>query len=131
MVRSLFFELIFLCVICNYCFALPAYVPGNYDSCSIEGGVDQGSINGDDHVPEASGLAYSRRSDGILWTHNDKGSDDRIYAISEQGDRLVDLSLEDTKNEDWEDIAVALDGGVSYIYLSDTGNNDFDNDDAR
>ena len=115
------------------CFDLarPAKIPANYDACSIEEGVSQGDINGDDHLPEASGLAYSRRMDGVLWSHNDHGGDDRIFAISEQGVRLLDLSLEGVLNEDYEDIATALDNGVSYIYLSDTGNNDFDNDDAR
>ena len=131
MARTLLIELIILGLVCSYCVALPANVPAIYEACFIEDGVTQGDINGDNHVPEASGLAYSRRTDGILWTHNDQGSDDRVYAISEQGDRLVDLSLEDTKMVDWEDIAVALDGGVSYIFLSDTGNNDFDNGDAR
>ena len=131
MARTLLFELIILGLVCSYCVTLPADVSAIYEACSIEDGVTQGDINGDNHVPEASGLAYSRCTEGILWTHNDQGSDDRVYAISEQGDRLVDLSLEDTKMVDWEDIAVALDGGVSYIFLSDTGNNDFDNGDAR
>ena len=131
MARTLLVKLILLGLVCSFCCALPANVPASYDACSIEKGVSQGDINSDNHVPEASGLAYSRRTDGILWTHNDKGSDDRIYAISEQGDRIIDLSLEDTKMVDWEDIALAMDGRVSYIFLSDTGNNDFDNGDAR
>ena len=85
----------------------------------------------DTDMEEASGLAYSRRTDGVLWTFNDSGGENKVFAISEQGERLLDLSLEGVLNEDYEDIAAALDNGVSYIYLSDTGNNDFDNDDAR
>ena len=131
MARSLLPELFILGLICNHCVALPANIPANYDSCSIESGVSQGDINGDNHLPEASGLAYSGRTDGVLWSLNDKGGEDRVFAISEQGERLVDLLLEDTKNVDWEDIAISLDDGVSYIYVSDTGNNDFDNADAR
>ena len=133
MARTLFVGLMALSLMCNYGFALPSGVPGHtkFDSCSIEDGVSQGDINGDDHLPEASGLAYSGRTDGVLWSLNDHEGEDRIFAISEQGERLLDLSMEDVKNEDWEDIAVVVEGGVSYIYLSDTGNNDFDNEDAR
>ena len=32
-------------------------------------------------------------------------------------------------NEDWEDIATTVTEGVSYILVSDTGNNDHDRDD--
>ena len=131
MARAFLFKLILLSLIYNYCPALPAGVPANYDSCTIEEGVSQGDINGDNHLPEASGMAYSRRADNVLWLNNDAGNEDRIYAINEQGERLVDLSIEGVKMEDWEDIAVALEDGVSYIYLSDTGNNDFDNEGAR
>ena len=131
MARAFLFKLILLGLVFSYSCALEVHVSVNYDSCSIEEGVSQGDINGNGKLPEASGIAYSRRTSGILWTFNDAGNDDRIYAISEQGDRLVDLSIEDTKNEDWEDIALALEDGVSYIYLSDTGNNDFDNENAR
>ena len=50
--------------------------------------VEEGIINNDGYVPEASGLAYSRRSDGVLWTFNDGGDTrNRVHAISEQGVR--------------------------------------------
>ena len=40
----------------------------------------------DDKVmEEASGLAYSKRQDGILWTHNDHGDDARVIAMSDEG----------------------------------------------
>ena len=50
--------------------------------------VEEGIINNDGNVPEASGLAYSRRSDGVLWTFNDGGETrNKVHAISEQGVR--------------------------------------------
>ena len=49
--------------------------------------MDKGTINSDGSLPEASGLAYSRRTDGVIWTFNDSGGENKIYAISEQGDR--------------------------------------------
>ena len=33
------------------------------------------------------------------------------------------MELRDISNNDWEDIAIVLENGVSYIYLADTGNN--------
>ena len=36
------------------------------------------------------------------------------------------MRLRERENTDWEDIAVAVEGGVSYIYLADTGNNGHD-----
>ena len=50
--------------------------------------MEEGIINNDGNVPEASGLAYSRRSDGVLWTFNDGGETrNKVHAISEQGVR--------------------------------------------
>ena len=37
--------------------------------------------------------------------------------------RLQSVTLLEKENIDWEDIAVAVDGGISYIYVADTGNN--------
>jgi len=101
-------------------------VKTTYSDCPIGDPVDKGTINSDGSIPEASGLAYSRRQDGVMWTFNDSGGENKIYAISEQGDRLQSVRLRERENTDWEDIAVAVEGGVSYIYLADTGNNGHD-----
>ena len=37
--------------------------------------------------------------------------------------RLQSVTLLERDNIDWEDIAVAVEGGISYIYVADTGNN--------
>lgn len=100
----------------------------DYEKCSISAGVIKGYLNEKDHLPEASGLAYSRRTDGVLWSHNDHGADNRVFAISEQGDRLADVTLEGAENNDWEDIAVNVEDGVSYVFVGDTGNNNHDNE---
>jgi len=68
-------------------------------------------------------MAYSRQQDGVIWTFNDSGGANKIFAISEQGDTLQSVELRDISNNDWEDIAIVLENGVSYIYLADTGNN--------
>ena len=40
----------------------------------------------DGSLPEAIGMAYSRQQDGVIWTFNDSGGANKIFAISEQGD---------------------------------------------
>ena len=37
--------------------------------------------------------------------------------------RLQSVTLLEKENIDWEDIAVAVEDGISYIYVADTGNN--------
>merc|ERR1719507_2384776 len=103
--------------------AVPVNVKPTYDNCPIGDPVDMGNINSDGSLPEASGLAYSRRQEGVMWTFNDSGGANKIFAISEQGDTLQSVELREISNNDWEDIAIAVENGVSYIYLADTGNN--------
>merc|ERR1712080_808470 len=96
-----------------------------YDECNIEDGVEMGQM--DDHViEEASGLAVNGRTPGLLWTHTDHGGPAQVYAITEQGLRIADVELEGVKNSDWEDIAISVEDGQSFLYVADTGNNDHD-----
>ena len=46
--------------------------------------------------------------------------------MNELARRLQSVRLRERENTDWEDIAVVVEGGVSYIYLADTGNNGHD-----
>jgi hypothetical protein len=72
-------------------------------------------------ITEASGVAASRRFDGIFWTHND-GDDGTLFAIHRDGS-LVAKARIDAKVHDWEDIAADADGN---LYIADTGNNQSD-----
>ena len=96
-----------------------------YLECEIEEGVIVGQMD-DKIMEEASGLAYSNINDGILWTMNDHGDDPRVIAISEEGERVAIVTLDEVLNTDWEDIAVTKQGGESKVLVADTGNNDFD-----
>merc|ERR1712106_204800 len=97
------------------------------EDCPREAGVITGQMD-DKTMEEASGLAYSRNQEGILWTQNDHGDDPRVIAINEKGQRLAIVTLEGVLNEDWEDIATTMLEGESMILVADTGNNDFDRD---
>ena len=88
--------------------------------------MNKGTLNenGEHEIDESSGLAYSRNIPGHLWAFNNSGGKARIFAISEEGRRLRSVKLRGAKNRDWEDMAVvAKEGGTSYIYVGDIGDN--------
>ena len=78
-----------------------------------------------DELDEISGAVVSRNRPGVIWVHNDSGSDPVLHAVSEQGAVLERVELPDLTARDWEDMAIgpgSLDG-VDYLYLADIGDN--------
>jgi hypothetical protein len=78
-----------------------------------------------DAIKEASGIASSRRVDGVWWVHNDSGDTARVFAINSTGQTLGEYALSGATAVDWEDMAVGPgpSAGVSYLYLGDIGDN--------
>lgn len=74
-------------------------------------------------LPEASGLALSRRSDGLLWTHNDSGQP-IVFALDRKGAILGRVRIAGAKVDDWEAIAAGPCSGGSCLYIADIGDND-------
>lgn len=76
---------------------------------------------------EASGLALSRQSPGVLWTHNDSDPDGPlVYAMSvSTGALLGTYTLQGAEVEDWEDMALGPGpiAGKPYLYVADIGDN--------
>jgi hypothetical protein len=74
---------------------------------------------------EASGLACSRRNPGVLWSHNDSGGANRVYALGMDGASLGTFVLSGAAAGDWEDLAVGPGAvsGENYIYVGDIGDN--------
>lgn len=77
-----------------------------------------------DGLVEASGLARSQRSPELLWSMNDGGSKPRLYAFDGSGFHRGRITLEDVKNDDWEDLASFTVDGTPYLLVADTGDND-------
>lgn len=71
----------------------------------------------DPRIREASGLARSPRHQGVLYTHNDKGTASTVYAVDSSGTRAV-LMLNEASALDWEDIASTPDG---QLWVGDIG----------
>lgn len=77
----------------------------------------------DADLDEISGIAASRREDGVLWAIDDSGKPANLYAISHRGNRLATFKIEGVKKTDWEDIASFELDGKAYLLIADTGDN--------
>lgn len=76
-------------------------------------------------LSEASGLAPSRRSPGVVWTHDDSG-DPTLYTSNLKGEPLGVYNLQGATLRDWEDMALGPGpkSGTDYLYVGDIGDND-------
>jgi hypothetical protein len=72
-------------------------------------------------LPEASGLALSRRDANVLWSLNDSGAP-AVVALSPSGELLGRVRIAGANVNDWEDVSVGPCGDESCLYIADTGN---------
>ncbi len=56
-------------------------------SPDFDGSVDLGQLEYE-WLNEASGLAASKNNENVLWSHNDSGDDNVIYALNLRGEHL-------------------------------------------
>lgn len=92
------------------------------------GGVTYGPVRReatltDQRIHESSGLAVSRRTPGVFWTHNDSGDPPRLFAIDRQGRTLATVTVGGAENVDWEDLASYELHGQAYLLIADVGDN--------
>lgn len=74
-------------------------------------------------ITEASGLAISSADPGSMWIVNDSGGTPDVHLTSTDGTYRGKVTLKDTKNIDWEDLASFTLDGKSYLLVADTGDN--------
>jgi len=95
--------------------------------CDDDAEPVEGSLSGvllvDTQLSEISGLAVSRRHDGVLWLLDDGGNPARLFAINDNGDRLATVRVEGVTKTDWEDLAAFHMDGKDYLLIADTGDN--------
>jgi hypothetical protein len=73
---------------------------------------------------ELSGLILSRTQAGVLWTENDGGNPNHVYAVGADGTLRSDVTVTGATNFDWEDIALGrLPGGGAALLVADIGDN--------
>ena len=73
-------------------------------------------------LPEASGIAVSARTPGVLWLHNDSG-DPLLRALATDGASRGSVWIAGAAVEDWEDVTVAPCPHGSCVYIGDIGDN--------
>jgi hypothetical protein len=73
-------------------------------------------------LPEASGLAASRRTPDRLWTLNDSGQA-IVFALDARGTVVGRIRLAHVAVNDWEAIAVGPCSGGPCLYVADIGDN--------
>jgi len=81
-------------------------------------------------VPEASGLALSRRHPGLLWTHNDSGHATELFAIDAAGSLQGRVRVP-VRTRDFEDISAGRCPTGDCLYIADIGDNDHARRDIR
>jgi hypothetical protein len=74
-------------------------------------------------LPEASGAALSRRTAGILWSHNDSGQP-LLFALDVNGATRGRVRVQNAAVEDWEDVSAARCAAGTCLYIADIGDND-------
>ena len=86
--------------------------------------IDLGLIEYDP-INEASGIAASRKNPKVLWTHNDSGDLNRVFAFNTHGEHLGVYFIDGAGARDWEDMAVGPgpDSGKQYLYIGEIGDN--------
>jgi hypothetical protein len=74
-------------------------------------------------VTESSGIACSRSTPGVFWTHNDSGSPPQLHAFNMKGEDLGTWRVQGAEAADWEDMASFTLGGRHYLMIADIGDN--------
>ncbi len=73
---------------------------------------------------EASGIAASRRAEGLFWVNSDSGNEPVLHAVGSDGERRGKLRLDGIVNHDWEDLASFELDGKAWLLVADCGDND-------
>ena len=89
-----------------------------FGSKTTTGRISSSAIN------EASGLVSSRSQPGILWTYNDSGGRNEVFAMKTNGKVKMTVRFGDFRVRDLEDISIGPGpGSGDYIYVADIGDN--------
>ncbi|PTY08503.1 hypothetical protein DB347_02665 [Opitutaceae bacterium EW11] len=81
------------------------------------------AIIGVKELSETSGLAVSRRTEDVIWGHNDSKGEPVLYGFAADGQPRARLRVVGAKNLDWEALAPFQFEGRSWIAIGDIGDN--------
>lgn len=89
----------------------------NYESPEEVGRISSARIN------EASGMAFSYKTNDAFWVHNDSGDGPNLYLVNKSGTLLTLGQIAGATATDWEDMASFVVDGKSYLIIGDFGDN--------
>ena len=75
-----------------------------------------------DGAGEASGAVASRRTPGVVWTHNDSG-EPILIAVDTRGAVIGRVRVTGAQVDDWEDLAIGPCPQGTCVYIGDIGDN--------
>lgn len=73
-------------------------------------------------LPEGSGVAVSRLTPGLLWSHNDSGPP-ALVGVDASGTVTARVTVTGARVVDWEDLAAGPCAQGSCLYIADIGDN--------
>lgn len=111
-------RLVFSATVVGACLLMARPTRAEQPSCRIVSGVSH--LPG---LPEASGVAASQRTPGMLWSLNDSG-DPFVFALTTTGAVKGPVRVTGAQVWDWEDISVASCPKGTCLYIADIGDND-------
>ena len=102
-----------------------ASLPPDTTTCAFFGQIETLGTVAEPELTETSGIAASRRHDGVIWAHNDSRNDAAVFATGVDGAALGRFDLDGVRQLDWEDMAIGPgpDPAVDYLYIGDIGDN--------
>ncbi|MET0591952.1 MAG: hypothetical protein ABW133_04585 [Polyangiaceae bacterium] len=74
-------------------------------------------------LTELSGIVASRKNPGVLYAHNDSGSNSTLIVMSDTAQPLGQFVLSNVNAVDWEDVAVGPCDLGSCIFVGEIGDN--------
>jgi hypothetical protein len=72
---------------------------------------------------EQSGIAVSRRTPNLLWTHNDSGGEPILFALNLDGTERGTVRLAGIENRDWEEVTTFELDGRAWVMAAEIGDN--------
>lgn len=75
------------------------------------------------HNLEQSGLAVSRRTPDLLWTHNDSGGEPILFGLNLDGTRRGSIKVAGVQNRDWEEVTTFELDGRAWVMAAEIGDN--------
>lgn len=102
---------------------LLATLPGVAEVAREYSGPEKAGLMAEPVNLEASGLAASTHTPGLLWTHNDSCGEPVLFALNADGALRGSVRLQGVVNRDWEDVAAFTLDGRSWLMAAETGDN--------